>query len=141
MDFDGTISVEDISFILLDEYAGDNWRNVLAEYSAGNITVGAFNREVFGGVKADYWTMLDMVLTGEKVKIRPGFQELADYCLHNDYRTIVVSNGLTFYIDAVLKNLGLDGIEVHASENEFSNDGMTEKYLGPDGIELDTGFK
>lgn len=141
IDFDGTISLEDVSFMLLDEYAGDNWRSVLDEYSSGNMTVGAFNREVFGRVKADYRTMLDMVMTGDKVKIRPGLQELADYCSRRDYRTIIVSNGLTFYIEAILQNLGLDDIEVHASENEFSPDGMKVKYVGPDDTELDAGFK
>jgi 2-hydroxy-3-keto-5-methylthiopentenyl-1-phosphate phosphatase len=141
LDFDGTVTVEDISFMLLDEFAGDNWRNILAEYSAGNKTVGAFNREVFGRVKVDYRTMLDMVMTGEKVKIRPGLRELAEYCLRLDYRIIIVSNGLTFYIEAILKNLGLEGIEVHASENEFSPNGMKVRYVGPDGTELDTGFK
>lgn len=141
IDFDGTISLEDVSFILLDEYAGDKWRSVLAEYMSGNKTVGAFNREVFGMVKADYHTMLDKVVNSEKVKIRPGLRELADYCLSRDYRTIIVSNGLTFYIEAILKNLGLDGIEVHASENEFTPDGMKVRYIGPDGTEMDTGFK
>jgi 2-hydroxy-3-keto-5-methylthiopentenyl-1-phosphate phosphatase len=141
IDFDGTISLEDVSFMLLDEYAGDSWRNVLAEYTSGNKTVGAFNREVFGMVKADFRTMLDLVMTGEKVKIRPGMRELVDYCSYRDYRTLIVSNGLTFYIEAILKNLGLDGIEVHASENEFSLGGMRVRYVGPDGTELDTGFK
>jgi len=141
LDFDGTVTVEDISFLLLDTYADDNWRDALTEYTEGRISVGAFNREVFGRVKADYLTMLDMVMTSEKVRIRPGLRELADYCSSRDYRTIIVSNGLTFYIKAILKNMGLDYIEVHASENEFSPDGMKVKYVGPDGNELETGFK
>lgn len=141
MDFDGTISVEDISFMLLDEYAGDRWRNVLTEYAAGKKTVGTFNREVFGMVKADYRTMLDNVMNSNRVRIRPGLRELVDYCSVRDYRTIIVSNGLNFYIRAILKNIGLDSIEIHASENDFSPDGMKVRYIGPDGNELDTGFK
>ena len=141
MDFDGTISVEDISFMLLDEYAGDTWRNVLAEYDAGKKTVGAFNREVFGMVKADYGTMLEKMMNGYRVEIRPGLRELVKYCSRHNYRIIIVSNGLTFYIEAILKNMGLDGIEVHASKNDFSPDGMKVGYIGPDGNELDSGFK
>lgn len=141
LDFDGTVTMEDISFMLLDEYAGESWRNVLDEYTTARITVGAFNREVFGRVKADYRTMLNMVMTSEKVRIRPGLRELADYCSHRDYRTIIVSNGLIFYIEAILKDMGLEYIEVHAAENEFSPDGMKVKYVGPDGNELETGFK
>ena len=141
MDFDGTISVEDISFILLDEYAGDSWRNVLTEYTSGNKTVGAFNREVFGMIRADYKTMLEKVMTSDRVKIRPGLRELLDYCSRRSYRTIIVSNGLTFYIKAILKDMGMEDIEIHASKNDFSPDGMRVGYIGPDGKELDTGFK
>jgi 2-hydroxy-3-keto-5-methylthiopentenyl-1-phosphate phosphatase len=141
VDFDGTITVEDISFMLLDEFAGDSWRNILAEYSAGNKTVGAFNREVFGMVKADYRTMLEKVMTSNKSATRPGFRELKDFCELRNYRIIVVSNGLTFYIEAILKNMGMDGIEVHASENDFTPGGMKVGYFGPDGNELDVGFK
>ena len=141
IDFDGTISVEDISFMLLDEYAGDSWRNVLADYTSGRKTVGAFNREVFGMVKADYRTMFEKVMASNRVIIRPGLRELVDYCSLRNYRIIIVSNGLTFYIKAIMKNMGLDDIEIHASENDFSPDGMKVRYVGPDGNELDTGFK
>ena len=141
IDFDGTVTVEDISFLLLDTYADNRWRDALAEYTKGKISVGAFNRRVFGMVKADRQTMLKMIMSSEKLRVRPGMNELADYCSQQGYKTVIVSNGLTFYIEAILKNLGIDDIEVHASENEFSPDGMRVKYLGPDGDELETGFK
>lgn len=141
IDFDGTISIEDISYLLLDRYADSGWREVLDEYAEGRMTVGAFNSLVFGRVKADRRTMLDMVMNSGKVKVRPGMRELVEYCQNRDYRMIIVSNGLTFYIEAILKDTGLDGIEVHASENDFSPEGMRVRYIGPDGTELDTGFK
>ena len=85
--------------------------------------------------------MLEMVMSSEKLEVRAGLRELVDYCSRRDYRTVIVSNGLTFYIEAILKDMGLDYIEVHASENEFSPHGMKVKYIGPDGNELETGFK
>ena len=135
-DFDGTVTEEDVSFLLLDIYAGSEWRDVLKEYTSGSIPVGVFNKRVFGMIKADKRTMLDFVLSSERVKVRPGFRELVDYCQHQGYKMLTVSNGLLFYIEAITEKLGIEGIEVHAAENEFSPGGMKVKYISPDGNEL-----
>jgi len=140
-DFDGTVTIEDVSFLLLDTYVGSVWRENLGEYESGRMTVGAFNRWVFGMMKADRDAMTELVLGSERVKIRPGFRELVDHCLGKGYRVVIVSNGLLFYIQAILERLGISGVEVYAAENEFHPDGMKVRYLGPDGVELEAGFK
>jgi 2-hydroxy-3-keto-5-methylthiopentenyl-1-phosphate phosphatase len=144
IDFDGTVTLEDVSFMLLDIYVGNEWRKYLEEYSSGKITVGTFNRKVFGMLKADRKTMTDFVLTSERVKVRPGFRELVEYCSGKDYKTVIVSNGLIFYIEAILKKSGVSkikGIEIYAAKNEFFPGGMKVAYIGPDGKELEAGFK
>jgi 2-hydroxy-3-keto-5-methylthiopentenyl-1-phosphate phosphatase len=141
IDFDGTVTIEDVSFLLLDTYVGNEWRKHLDAYSTGDITVGTFNKKVFGMMKADRKTMTDFVLSSPRVKLRPGFKELIDYCRKVGYKTLIVSNGLTFYIEALLKSMGIENLEVHAAENNFYKGGMDVKYLGPDGKELETGFK
>lgn len=141
IDFDGTITIEDVSFLLLDTFAGAAWRKHLEEYSSGDITVGAFNKKVFGMIKASRKTMLDFVLNSPHVKIRPGFKELIEYCKKQGFKIIIVSNGLMFYIEALLKTLGIKGIEIHAAENNFFKGGMDVKYIEPDGKEVDAGFK
>jgi 2-hydroxy-3-keto-5-methylthiopentenyl-1-phosphate phosphatase len=141
LDFDGTVTEEDISFMLLDKFDGGNWRMYLDEYSSGDISVGTFNRIVFGSIKADEKTLTDFVLNSPKSKARPGLKEFADYCAAKGIRLIVVSNGLTFYIQTIFKRLGINGLEIHAAENVFSPAGMKVRYLGPDGKEMDAGFK
>jgi 2-hydroxy-3-keto-5-methylthiopentenyl-1-phosphate phosphatase len=140
-DFDGTITEEDVSFLILDTFVGPRWREMLTEYMEGRIPVGAFNKKVFAMVKADKQTQLDVIFNSDRVKIRPGLKELVDYCSQHDYRFIIVSNGLTFYIDAILESLGLKNVEVFAASNEFHPDGMIASYIGPDGQEMDAGFK
>jgi len=140
-DFDGTVTEEDVSFLLLDTYVGSQWREYLKEYIEGRIPVGTFNKKVLGMMKADRQTMTDLVLNSDRVKIRPGFRELVDYCSRKDYKFVIVSNGLTFYIEAILENLGINGLEVHAAENYFSPDGMEVRYAGPDGTEMEVGYK
>ncbi|MCX7912021.1 MAG: HAD-IB family phosphatase [Dehalococcoidales bacterium] len=141
LDFDGTVTEEDVSYLLLDNYTGDKWRRYLDEYSAGKISVATFSKKAFGMVKADEKTMTDFVLGSERVKIRPGFAEYLRYCGAKGIKNVIVSNGLSFYIDAILKKHGLGQIEVFAAACSSDHDGLKVVYIGPDGRELDSGFK
>ena len=140
-DFDGTITEEDVSFLLLDNFADGDWRQLLKDYTAGKIPVGTFNTRAFAMVKADRQTLLDFVLKSDRVKIRPGFDELLDYCSRNGFKFIIVSNGVDFYIEAILAEMGMKGIEVFAAQSQFRPGGMEVKYIGPDGGQMEAGFK
>ena len=138
-DFDGTVTEEDTSFFLLDVFAQGDWRRLLRAYKAHRISVGEFNTKAFAMVKDDKPTLLE-ALKG-KVEVRAGLHELVNYCLKEGFRLVIVSNGLDFYIKAVLKGLGLDSIEVHAAQASFHPEGMKVQYVGPDGKRLEDDFK
>ncbi|MFC1947833.1 MtnX-like HAD-IB family phosphatase [Chloroflexota bacterium] len=138
-DFDGTITIEDASFVILDAYVPDKWRSLFEEYQQGKMTVGKFNSTVFAMVKADKETLLDMIR--EKVLVREGFADFMGYCQSKDYRFVIVSNGLDFYIKDILGRTGFKGVEVHASNTVFEEDGLTVRHRGPDGKYLDEDVK
>ncbi len=138
-DFDGTITEEDASFFLLDTFAEGDWRRLFREYKEHRISVGEFNTRAFAMVKADKHRLLE-ALQGN-VKVRAGFHELVDYCVNKGLRLVIVSNGLDFYIGAVLKDVGLGDLEVHAAETSFPLTGMKVRYVGPDGKTVNDGFK
>jgi len=138
-DFDGTVTVEDGSFLILDTYAPGKWRHLFSEYQEGGMTVGQFNSRVFHMVKADRESILKTVMDG--VEIRPGFQELVSFCKKKGFRLVIVSNGLSFYIDEILKAAGITGIEVYAGDTDFQPDGLLVRHGGPDGNYLDSNIK
>lgn len=138
-DFDGTVTEEDVSFILLDAFAGGDWRQINRDYEGGKITVGRFNSDAFAMVKADRETLLKVV--SEEAKIRAGFQEFVASCRRKGFRFVIVSNGLDFYIEAILKDIGLGDIEFHAARTRFNPEGLEVQYIGPDGNPLDNDFK
>lgn len=138
-DFDGTVTTEDASYFLLDAFAQGNWRAVLREYEQDRITVGEFNSRVFSMVAADQRTLVETVR--QKVYFRPGLQELADYCYSHGLRLVIVSNGLEFYIHALLAQAQLSGIEVHAAQACFGPNGVKVSYVGPDGTHIGNGLK
>ena len=138
-DFDDTVTYKDISFFLLDAFAGAEWREHLEKYQDGKLTVGEFNRLSFSMVKAGRREMLDYIR--DKVRLRPGFQEFAQFCREKGFWLVIVSNGLDFYIEEILKGLGLKDIEHHAAETQFNPEGLKVRYVGADGTVLDRDFK
>ncbi len=138
-DFDGTITEEDMGFLLLDSFASEGWRQLLTEYREGRMSVGYFNTKAFAMVKADRQTLLKFVRS--KVKIRAGFHELLAYCRRKGFRFVIVSNGLDFYIEAILRDIGAANIEALAAQTNFAPEGIEARYVGPEGNELQDGFK
>jgi 2-hydroxy-3-keto-5-methylthiopentenyl-1-phosphate phosphatase len=138
-DFDGTITVEDISFIILDKYARGDWRRILQDYKSGQIKVGEFNRRAFALVSEDQETLEKYVLAN--YQLRPGFKTLLSYCSKNGIRFVITSNGLDFYIRAILKHVNIDSLEVYSARTVFGNEHLETEYLSPDGNAIDDGFK
>lgn len=125
--------------MLLDAFAQGDWQQLLRQYKEHRISVGEFNTKAFAMVKADKPTLLEAIKG--KVEMRAGFQELVDYCSKRGFRLVIVSNGLDFYINAVLEEVGLENIEVYAARTWFHPEGIEVRYIGPDGNQLDSGLK
>lgn len=138
-DFDGTITESDVSFVILDNFAEGNWRLLLDDYKTGKISVNTLNIKAFAMVKAGKNKLQKAALDG--VKVRAGFKELINYCHERDFRLVIASNGMDFYIDAILKNIGIKDIEVFSGQTTFTSDGIEAKYVGPQGKVLTDGFK
>ena len=138
-DFDGTLTEEDISFLILDAFADGDWRSILEQYKSDKISVGQFNTKAYRMVKENERTLTGFVK--EKAQLRAGFLKLFDYCLNRGFRFVIVSNGMAFYIKTLLKNTGVDNVEVYAAQAEFRKNGVEAHYIGPDGNEIQNGFK
>ena len=109
------------------------------EYKEGKITVGRFNTDAFAMVKADRQSLLEAA--EGRVKMQLGFPELVAYCHRKGFRFAIVSNGLDFYIEAILRDIGADNIEVLAAQTHFGPEGLEVKYTGPEGNQLQDSFK
>jgi 2-hydroxy-3-keto-5-methylthiopentenyl-1-phosphate phosphatase len=139
-DFDGTITPEDVSFMILDAFGSRDWRRILEQYKEGRISVAQFSARAFSAVKADEETLVRFVR--DRAEIRPGFTDLLAYCQRRGFRFVIVSNGLDFYIKTVLSCLDTHhNIEVFAARTGFGARGIEARYLGPWGEPLEDGFK
>ena len=138
-DFDGTVTLDDVSFVLLDTFADRDWRQLFDEYQESKMSVGSFNRRAFAMVKADRESLLKVAT--DNVRIRPGFQELVAYCRSRGFHFVIVSNGLDFYIEEILRSIGMPDIEIFAAKTRFHTKGLKVQYIGPDGSNLEANFK
>ena len=138
-DFDGTLSVGDISFLILEKYAEGDWRAVLKDYQEGNIPVGDFNNRAFAMVKKDRHTLEKLVR--DEGQLRPGLHELVNYCQLHDITVTVVSNGLDFYIKTLLDHNGYGHLDITAARTVFTPAGLDARYYDHHGRELLSEFK
>jgi 2-hydroxy-3-keto-5-methylthiopentenyl-1-phosphate phosphatase len=138
-DFDGTLTVEDMGFYLLDTFAGGEWRQWLEQYRNDQISVGEFNSRAFATLQAPKEELLAATLS--RAKLRDGFRELVGYCRQKGFRLAIVSNGLDFYINSILDDAGLGDVEAHAAITQFHPGGLKVQYIGPDGAPLNDDFK
>ena len=114
VDFDGTITVEDITNIIWDTHVPFDWRAVLMPSSrAGTVTplelIGNGYREVAAGPDA----LLAEVRP--RAHLRSGFEGLVERARARGWPLQVVSHGLAFYLRALLP----PGVPFTAFEGTF----------------------
>lgn len=138
-DFDGTLTEQDVSFLILERFAEGDWKSILRDYQEGKIPVGEFNYRAFAMVKQDQSALEKLVM--EEAKLRPGLHELIEYCRFKDIAITVVSNGLDFYIKTLLGYNGFGRVEVAAARTLFTPNGLDARYYDFDNHELLDEFK
>ena len=138
-DFDDTITVGNVSAAVRDEFCPVDWRTMEDEYLAGEYSVEESNIRQFGLIVADRKEIEDFVV-GDVV-VRYAFDEFVDYCRGVGIRLVVVSSGLDLYIRPVMRQLGLEDLEVFSGSAVVASDGIRVEYRDPSGAPITSGFK
>lgn len=138
-DFDGTITMNNLSVLLRDKFAHGEWREVEADYFRGRLTVEQSNRKQYVLIKEPKKVLVDFVR--QNIEVRPGFLEFIDFCRANGIRFVIVSSGLDFYIKTVLSNISAPALELYCGQTSFGKNGIAVTYLDPEGNRIEGGFK
>lgn len=118
VDFDGTISLEDTTDVVLERFADPAWQKVEADWLAGRI-----------GSRECLHTQVDLVraspeeLDGvcEDVPLDPHFPELVALCRQHGIPVAVISDGLDRLVTKMLTRIGVD-VPVFANRLEYLGD-------------------
>ena len=138
-DFDGTITMNNLSVLLRDKFAGGNWREVEVDYFGGRLTVEQSNQQQYLLINEPRKVLIEFVR--QNIEMRPGFLEFVDYCRANSIRFVIVSSGLDFYIKTVLSNINAPVLELYCGQTTFGKNGIDVTYFDPEGNRIEGGFK
>ena len=109
-DFDDTAAHQNVAELLLNKFGDPTWTTIRANFRKGDLTLKDYQEIVFRNIATDIPTMQKHVQ--QHASLRPYFGELAEYCCVNDYPMAIVSQGLDFYIQALLDYEGYGSIPV-----------------------------
>ena len=125
-DFDDTAAVQNVAELLLKRFGAPDWMDVRQRFRDGHIDLKEYQEIAFRAIQADRATMQAYVK--EHANLRPYFRELWGFCQTNDFPMAVVSQGLDFYIQALLDKEGLARVPIYAVNTEFQNGEISYKY-------------
>lgn len=125
-DFDDTAAQQNVAELLLNQFGHPSWQEVRNQFRAGKLTLKDYQEITFRNIQADLLTMQTYVK--EKANLRPFFGELYQYCQGKDIPVAVVSQGLDFYIQALLEKEGFPQLPVYSVNTSFNGNGIEYHY-------------
>lgn len=120
-DFDGTLSIADIGYEIIKRFAAPGWQEIDRAYCDGKIGSRDAYRQIAALIKASREEMIAFAL--RHGCIDPYFREFYQFLRSRGIAIKIVSDGLDFYIDAVLKENDLADIEFFSNVVHFHDNG------------------
>jgi 2,3-diketo-5-methylthio-1-phosphopentane phosphatase/HAD superfamily hydrolase (TIGR01549 family) len=120
-DFDGTISVRDISYELLSTFARGSWEEIDRQYREGKIGSSESYRRIALICEATPRRMESFIM--ERSLIDPYFGGFLDFCLRRGIDLKIVSDGFDIYISRILEHHGISPIATFANHISFKRGG------------------
>ncbi len=141
-DFDGTIADIDTAVFVLENFADPVWRLYDEEYERGKTTLEECLQKQFATVKASRQKILNRLESA--VHMRRGFKELVHHCSQVEIPFVIVSAGLDFVIDHLLRKWNLNGsLTRHCPKTTFTDDGIKltfPRLLDPSSVNFKDDF-
>jgi 2,3-diketo-5-methylthio-1-phosphopentane phosphatase len=105
VDFDGTISLEDTTDVVLERFADPSWQKVESEWRAGHIGSRECMKRQVELIRA---TPEELDTLCEEIPLDPHFPDLVALCRQKDIPVTVVSDGLDRTITRMLSRFDID---------------------------------
>jgi 2-hydroxy-3-keto-5-methylthiopentenyl-1-phosphate phosphatase len=120
-DFDGTISLQDMGYVLFNHFSSGDWETIDRDFRDGKI-----------GSKEAY-ARISKILTGDESTvlrfiqkhsiIDPSFLIFYQYCREKNIDIKIISDGLDFYIKTILEAHHLSEIPFYTNATHFREGG------------------
>lgn len=124
-DFDGTVTTFDIGDAVCLYFKVATRDDIERSYDIG-MPVDKWVKDTFSKIRADLDEMERYVL--KSARLRPGFANLARYCLKHDIPCRIASGGLDGYIKPLLKKWKLHELELFCGQLKKTHKGFEAEY-------------
>ncbi|UCC44734.1 MAG: MtnX-like HAD-IB family phosphatase [Candidatus Zixiibacteriota bacterium] len=124
-DFDGTVAERDVGYHLFRHFSDGRNDELLPDWKAGRISSREIllrEAEMVGAPAQDILDYLD------RFDLDPGFADFVDLCEKNGSLPIIVSEGMDFYIQRLLRKQGLDHLSVLSNIGHLENNGIRIEF-------------
>ena len=125
-DFDDTAAAQNVAELLLNRFGDSTWTEVRQQFRDGKMDLKEYQEITFRNIRADRSAMQHYVR--EHAILRPYFHELHYYCRANEIPLAVVSQGLDFYIQALLERDGYGDVPIYAVNTSFDQGRISYHY-------------
>ena len=126
-DFDGTIAVEDVGSRLFRAFAGVQAIEIVSHYLDGSITARAcLTKECEAVASATPGEIGQFV---GQFSLDPTFKGFVEFCRRRDIPLVVLSDGLDFYVERLLKSNGFVDLPFFSNHLEFVSVGGLTKLV------------
>ena len=125
-DFDDTAAVQNVAELLLNRFGDPTWTDVRQQFRDGQMNLKEYQEITFRNIRADRSAMQHFVK--EHATLRPFFSEVHQFCRVNEIPLAVVSQGLDFYIEALLERDGFADVPVYAVDTTFDQGRISYYY-------------
>ena len=119
-DFDGTISDQDTTDLVLSRLADPSWAVVEAEWAAGGINAADCMQQQIALIRAPL-ASIDAVL--DTVELRDGFVGFLAWARARASSFTIVSDGVDYFINRILARHGIEGLRIVANRLVTGADG------------------
>ena len=130
IDFDGTVTTNDISSELAAYYGGTTYNEIEEKYRRREIPIKEWLRQIVKVLPPDLKSLLSKSLLW--AEIRPGFNDFLDHAREMKSTIVIASDGFGFYIEPILDQFNLlEKIDfIYRNDTIISEEG-TLKIINP----------
>lgn len=121
-DFDGTVSIRDMGYVLLNRFSSGDWEAIDRDFCEGKIGSKEAYSRIAKIVKGEEAAVLHFIQ--DHSDIDPHFTSFYQDCRQKGIDVKIVSDGLDFYIRRILEIHHLSEIPFYANCTSFKNGEM-----------------
>jgi len=116
-DFDGTISIRDMGYVLVNHFSSGDWEAIDRDFCEGKICSKVAYSLIAKILRWSEDSLFHFIQ--QHASIDPHFTSFYQYCRERGIDVKIVSDGLDFYIKMVLEIHHLSEIPFYANRTEF----------------------